>query len=80
VVDILGCEEKLKKYSESGDNCILLQQELNREIDKCTEVASQELKLSVSQCIIRKMVEINSSQVELYSKWREFAVEQRKLV
>ena len=80
VVDILDCSEKIQRYSEFGDNCDLLQQELNREIDRSAVEVTRELQLAVSQCIVRQMVEADSKQVDLYAKWREFAVEQRKLV
>lgn len=80
VVEILGLGEKLHKFTEFGNNCDLLQQELSREIERCACNASDELKLAASQCIVRGVVEADSSQVELYAKWREFAVEQRKLV
>ena len=80
VVDILGCGEKLYRYTELGDNCDLLQQELNHEIERKGIDISFEMKLAISQCVIRKLVEQDSSKVELYTKWREYAVEQRKLV
>ena len=80
VVDILGCGEKMHHYVEFGENCDLLQQELNREIERRGANMSREMKLAVSQCIIRQLVEADSSKVELYAKWREYAVEQRKLV
>jgi hypothetical protein len=80
VVDLLDCRDDLARYSEYGTNCDLLQKELSREIEKSAREISREVVLAVSQCIIHEMVEENSSQVELYTKWREYAVEQRKLV
>lgn len=80
VVDILDCRDNFSRYSEYGSNCDLLQQELTREIERCAREVSREVVLAVSQCIIREMVEENSSRIELYTKWREYAVEQRKLV
>lgn len=80
VVDIMDCRESLSRLSEYGNNCELLQQELTREIERMANNVSREVVLAISQCIIRELVEENSSQVELYSKWREYAVEQRKLV
>lgn len=80
VTDILDCGEKLQKYAEFGENCDLLQQELNREIRRKGPGLSPELMLAVSQCIVRQLVELDSSKVDLYKEWREFAVEQRKLV
>lgn len=80
VVEILGVEDRLNKFVEIGDNCELLQQELNREIERNAFNASKELKLAISQCILREIVEKDNENVELYSKWREFAVENRKLV
>ena len=80
VVEVLDCSNKLQKYAEFGVNCDLLQQELNREIERRGLDLSQEMKLAVSQCIIRQLVEVDSSKVDLYTKWREYAVEQRKLV
>lgn len=80
VVEILDVKEKLYRFIEIGDNCELLQQELNKEIERCTIKSSNELKLAISQCIMREIVEFDVRQIELYSRWREFAVEQRKLV
>lgn len=80
VVEILRLGEKIHKFTEFGDNCDLLQQELSREIERFACNASDELKWAASQCIIREVVEADTSQAELYSRWREFAVEQRKLV
>ena len=75
----MNCEERLWNYSKYGDNCILLQQALDKEIEKCTIQASKDLILSISQCIIHKIVENDNSQIELYKKWREFAVDQGKM-
>lgn len=80
VIEILGIQEKIQKIAEFGENCELLQQELNYEITRSALHASKELKLAISQCIVREIVEMDSSKVDLYSKWREFAVEQRRLV
>lgn len=80
VVDILDCGEKLPRFAEFGENCDLLQQELNREIERRGFDMSREMKFAISQCMIRQLVEADSSKVELYTKWREYAVEQRKLV
>lgn len=80
VVEILNSGENWKKFNDYDDDCVLLQQELDKEIRRCTEGASRELILAVSQCIIRQLVEQDNSKVDLYAKWREFAVEQRKLV
>lgn len=41
---------------------------------------SKELELAVSQCILRKLVTENKDKIELYTRWREFAVLQRKQV
>ena len=79
VVEILGFGEKLHQFAEYGENCALLQQELNRQIERVANSASKELKLAISQCILREMAEADSRQVELYARWREFAVDQRKL-
>jgi hypothetical protein len=80
VCEILDCEKKFAKYDEFGDDCVQLQDEMYRDIRRCTDGMSKETELAVSQCIVRTMVDLNNNRVDLYSSWREFAVKQRKLV
>ena len=80
VVEILDMQDKLHRFSEFSDNCVLLQNELNKEIMRNSQIKSKELQLAISQCIVREIVEEESDKVDMYSKWREFAVEQRKMV
>lgn len=80
VCELLDCDKKFSKYDDFGDDYELLQDELHRDISRCADNVTKELELAISQCIIRQMVEQNSSKVEFYQSWREFAVEQRKLV
>lgn len=79
-VDILGCSDHMSKYACFGENCSLLQQALNRDIERRAEKASQELRLAISQCMIRQMVVQDNTKIDLYEKWREFALAQRKVV
>lgn len=80
VVEIIGCSDNIEKFIQFGENCELIQQELNREIERCAWTASSELKLAVSQCIMHELVEKDHQQIELYQKWREYAVNQRKVM
>ncbi len=80
VVDVLNIGDKLYKCIDNSGNCESIQRSLNKEIEKCAKGVSKELELAVTQCIIRQAVELDSSKVEAYSKWREYAVEQRKRV
>lgn len=41
---------------------------------------SRELELAITQCILRNMVSRDENKIDLYSRWREFAVNQRELV
>lgn len=49
-------------------------------IERYTLETSKELKLAISQCIMHEIVEKDRQQIELYAKWREYAVEQKRLV
>ena len=80
VVDIIGCSDSVEKYTRYGETCELLQQEFNREIERCAWTASEELKLAVSQCIMHELVQKDHQKIDLYQKWREYAVEQRKVM
>lgn len=41
---------------------------------------STELELAITQCIMRKMVKEDRKKVQLYAKWRQYAVARRKKV
>ena len=79
VVEILDLNNHLDKFVKYKDMAIL-QDELMREINRNAGVFSKEVELAISQCILRQLVKEDEEQVELYARWREFAVEQRKLV
>lgn len=80
VVEVLDCQEHFEEYLAYGEDCGMVQQELSREIEQHAKDASDELKLAVSQCILREMVGQDAAKVELYAKWREYAVEQRRIL
>lgn len=74
VVDILDCSENLDNYAEFERSSEMLQQELSCQIGRKAKDLSNELILAVSQCIMRQMVEKDSRRVEMYQRWREYAV------
>lgn len=80
VVELTDCADKLSKYAQYGEDFELLQGDLNRVIERYTLETSKELKLAISQCIMHEIVEKDRQQIELYAKWREYAVEQKRLV
>lgn len=59
------------------------EQEVQRQIAKIlaerTGPISHELEFAAAQCIIRKLVSDDESKMDLYGRWREFAVEQREV-
>ena len=73
MVDIVGCEDRLNSFTRFAENADLLQQELNREVERCAGRASEDLKLAVSHCIVREMYKTNEN-IEMYSGWRNNAV------
>jgi len=79
-VDILGCSSDLHRFARYGDNHDLLQEKMNKEIEKTVKHQSEELKFALSQCILRQLVETDNRQIELYSSWREYAVNKRKVL
>ncbi|SHM97433.1 DNA helicase HerA, contains HAS-barrel and ATPase domains [Anaerosporobacter mobilis DSM 15930] len=80
VTEILGCVNHIDKFAQFGDNFDLLQQELIREINRNVDELSKKVQLAISQCIMRSLVQSHENQVELYAGWREFVIQERKMV
>ena len=59
------------------------EEELQRQIKKILSekvgFVSHELEFAVSQCILRNLVSADEGKMDLYGRWREFAIEQREV-
>lgn len=69
------------KYSiDSIENEQVLQMRINEILIENIGLVSNELELAIAQCIVRNLVSDDESKIDLYERWRVFAVEKRKLV
>ena len=57
-----------------------VQEQVHNGLKAVTGEISTEFELAVTQCIMRKMVKENRKKIQLYSKWRKYAVERLKEV
>ena len=80
VVDVLECGDRVQSLGSFENDCLVLQEELDSIIKRKSVDMPEEYVFALSQCIIRRLVEIDSSKVEMYSKWREFVTAERKWV
>ncbi len=79
VVDLLDCSRDLQRFTKYNGNPELLQNALNRVIARSVICESKEFNFALSQCILRQLVEANKTTIELYSEWKEYAINSRKV-
>ena len=72
--------ESFKNVIASFSEVNGLQEQIHINLISMLGQISIEFELAVSQCILRKMVNENTQKVQLYSKWRQYAVARRKKV
>lgn len=72
--------EEFKNVLVSLDDVQGIQEQVHNRLYSIMGELSIELELAITQCIIRKMVTDNNEKVQLYAKWRNYAVERRKKV
>lgn len=64
----------------SIDEVTGIQDQVHSRLNGVIGEMSVELELAITQCIMRKMVKEDPDKVQLYAKWRQYAVERRKKV
>ena len=69
-----------KNLIVSLDEASGIQEQIHNRLKTVIGDVSVELELAVAQCIMRKMVTDNQEKVDIYAKWREYAVERRNKV
>lgn len=72
--------ERFKNILSSIEEVNGIQEHVHNSLISTIGVVSTELELAITQCILRKMVKENKEKVQLYSKWRQYAVDKRKKV
>jgi hypothetical protein len=72
--------EEFKNNISSDEDVKGIQEKIHDRLFLTLGQISTELELAISQCIIRQMVTENEEKAELYSRWRQYAVEERKKV
>lgn len=55
-----------------------IQEKIREGLNNILGQISKESEYAIAQCVIRNMVEENKEKIELYARWREYSLEQRK--
>jgi L-asparaginase II len=79
VCDVV-CYDDFRNLIASIDEVNGIQEQVHRSLATVIGDVSTELELASTQCIVRKLVGENQDKVEIYEKWRDYAVEKRKKV
>ncbi len=72
--------ESFKNALISLDEVNGIQEQVHRRLILALGPISVELELAITQCIMRKMAKEDHEKVQLYARWRQYAVERRKKV
>jgi len=72
--------DSFKNILASIDEVNGIQEQIHTNLLPIIGEMSVELELAVTQCILRKMVKEDNEKVQIYSKWRQYAVDRRKKV